>query len=56
MTKNRLDWIIKGLDWEKLTNWEEKFVEACEKGFKKYGDLTVKMEEVLERIFREKSS
>jgi hypothetical protein len=55
MTKDRLDWIIGGLDWERLTLWEEKFVSACEKGHKKYGNITEPMETKLEEIFREKS-
>jgi hypothetical protein len=55
MTEDRLNWIIKGLDYERLTRWEERFVEACEKGFKKYGGLTPKMEEILENLYREKA-
>ncbi len=55
MTKERLAWIIGGLDYEKLTPWEERFVEACEKGHKKYGNITDTMETKLEEIFKEKS-
>ena len=55
MTEDRLKWIISGLDYDRLTPWEERFVEACEKGHKKYGNITDPMEEKLEQIFREKS-
>ena len=55
MTKDRLSWIIGGFDWEQLTDWEERFVESCERYFEKKGDLTDPMENKLEEIFREKS-
>lgn len=54
MTPERMKWIIKGLDFDKLTDWEMKFIESVEKAMKKYGDLTERQEEVLERIFQEK--
>lgn len=54
MTKDRLKWIITGIDWEKLTPWEEKFVEDVEGYFGRKGDLTDKQEEILERIHKEK--
>jgi hypothetical protein len=55
MTEDRLKWIISGLDWDRLTPWEERFVEAREKGHKKYGNITDPMENKLEEIFRVKS-
>lgn len=54
MTKDRLSWIIQGLDWEKLTEWEERFVEDIERYFRRKGDLTNKQEEIIERIYKEK--
>ena len=54
MTKDRLKWIISGLDFDKLTDWEEKRVEEWEKQFKEKGYLTDRQEEILERIFKEK--
>jgi hypothetical protein len=54
MTKDRLSWIIQGLDYEKLTEWEERFVEDVERYFKRHKDLTERQEEILERIYREK--
>jgi hypothetical protein len=55
MTKDRLSWIISGLDFNSLSNWEEKFIESAEKYFKKHGDLTEAQEDKLEDIFKEKS-
>lgn len=54
MTRDRLQWIISGLDWEQLTKWEKRFVESVEKFFKKSGYLSVNQEDILERIYREK--
>jgi hypothetical protein len=55
MTKDRLDWVIRGLDWEKLSSWEEKFVESVETFFKKNGYLSENQEDKLEEIYRKKS-
>ena len=54
MTSDRLKWIISGLDWERLTDWEGRFVESAENYFNKHEDLTERQEEILERIYREK--
>jgi hypothetical protein len=54
MTSDRLKWIISGLDFNDLTDWEERFVEACERRMDIKGDLTESMEEILERLYREK--
>lgn len=50
----RTKWIISGLDYEKLNEWEERFVEdmECKSEFR---TLTVKQIEILERIYKEKS-
>ena len=55
MNADRLKWIITGLDYDLLTDWESQFVESIEDYFKRRGDLTEKQEETLERIFKEKS-
>ena len=55
VTADRLSWIISGLNFDSLTDWEEGFVESAENYFKHHGDLTKKQEETLERIFKEKS-
>ncbi len=54
MTPERFTWIIKGLNFDELTDWESRFVEDMEKWMKKRGDLSDKQEEILERIFQEK--
>lgn len=54
MTRDRFDWILSGLDDDKLTMREAEFVESCEKGFEKYGKLTEAMEDWLEAIYKEK--
>lgn len=54
MTKDRLKWIISGLDFEKLTDWEANFVESVEIYFQNKGEITDKTEGVLERIYKEK--
>lgn len=55
MERKRLNWVIDGLDWEKLTPWEERFIEDVELYFIKRGNITDKQEEILERIYKEKS-
>ncbi len=55
MDKQRLQWIIEGLDWDKLNEWEEEFVQACENRMGVMGDVTPKQEEVLENLYRKKS-
>lgn len=47
--------IIEGLDWDKLTEWEEEFVQNCETRLGMVGDITPRQEEVLEDIFRKKA-
>ena len=55
MNKERLQWIIEWLDWDRLSTREENFVISVEDYFKRYQELSDRQEEVLERIFREKS-
>ncbi len=55
MTKDRLIWVLHGIDFEKLNDWEERFVCDLEAYFERNGDLTDRQEEILERIYREKS-
>lgn len=54
MTKDRLKWIISGLDFKNLSEWEEKFIESVEEQFKRKGSMTDRQEEILEKIYREK--
>jgi len=55
MTKDRLEWIIGGLDFNLLTPWEERFVEEMELKFHRTGDLNERQEKKLEEIYRERS-
>jgi len=55
MTKARIQWIISGLNWDRLTPWEERFVERMEIQFKEEGYLTKGQEEKLEEIYREEA-
>lgn len=55
MDKERLEWIINGLDWDTLTKWEKAFVQSCQDHFNKYGMLTDRQEETLETLYKEKS-
>jgi hypothetical protein len=52
MNKERLEWIINGLHWDTLTKWEKGFVHSCEDYFNKYGVLTKRQGEILERLYR----
>ena len=55
MDAERMRWVISGLNFDDLSDWEEKFVESVEKYFKKHGDLTEAQENKLEEIFKDKS-
>ena len=50
----RVKWIVSGLDYEKLTPWEEQFVEDIERK-SEFKELSIKQIEIIERIYREKS-
>lgn len=54
MTKDRLKWVISGLDFNLLSDWEETFAESCEIYFENKGDLTKRQEEILEQLYLEK--
>jgi len=55
MTKDRFDWVVRNIDFERLSDWETRFLESCEISIKNKGDLTPRMEEILENIHREKT-
>ena len=50
MDKERLEWIINGLDWDTLSKWEKGFVQSCKDYINKYGMLTDGQGEILERL------
>jgi len=41
---------------DELSNWEEEFIESCQKGLNKYGHLTEAMESTLEKIYANKTN
>jgi hypothetical protein len=52
--RKRFDWIVKAIDAEKLTDWEEGFLGDLERRVYSGEDLTDRQEEILERIFEDK--
>jgi len=55
MDVNRLKFIIKALDFDRISDWEEDFLISIEEQFKRKGNLTEKQEEIAEQIFRRQS-
>ena len=53
--QERVEWVIEGLDEDKLTRWEWEFVDSIQQqsGNGKY--LSDRQMEIIERIGREKS-
>ena len=60
MDRKRLKWVICGLNFDELSEWEENFCEQVEKRFDQrekrtgQGYVTDGEEEILERLLREK--
>jgi len=55
MNKERLDWIMSGLNKYALTKPEDQFLKAALEDFDKKHALTEQQEERLERLYKEKS-
>ena len=55
MEKERLRWIMSGLNHYKLTASEDQFVKSVEQGFNQKNMLTEQQEEKLESLYKEKS-
>ena len=55
MNKDRLDWIMSGLNQYALTNAEDKFVKAAAVHFDQHLLLTAQQEERIETLYKEKS-
>ena len=55
MDKERLDWIMSGLNKHALTKSEDQFLKAALEDFDKKHALTEQQEERLERLYKEKS-
>ena len=52
--KERVKWVISGLDFDELNEWEQKFVESVEKRVDGGLDPTDKQMDKLEEIYRDK--
>ena len=55
MNRERLEWVISGLNHYKLTEREGQFVKSAEEDFNLNNTLTELQEEKLEIIYKEKS-
>jgi hypothetical protein len=53
--QERFKWIVRCIDFDRLNEFEQKSIEICERQMKSKGDLSPRMEEILEEIHREKS-
>lgn len=49
------DWIEACLSSDKLTEWEDNFVNSIKQQLEKKGSLSVKQAEILERIYADKT-
>ena len=55
MNKERLEWIVSGINQYALTEAEEKFLKTVLEDFNKNQALTGKQEERLETLYEQKS-
>ncbi len=55
MTKERLEWVMSGLNQYKLTKNEDQFINSAVEDFNKNNALTEHQEERLEKLYKEKS-
>jgi hypothetical protein len=55
MNKERLDWVMSGLNRYKLTQKEDQFVKSAEQYFNQKNTLTEQQEEKLGSLYKEKS-
>ena len=50
-----MHWIEECQGSDKLTEWEENFVESVKRALERYGSLSPKQTEILDRIYSEKT-
>ncbi len=50
----RIKWIISGLSWDEITEWEKMFVESIEGQSDSGRVLSEKQMDIIERIYKEK--
>jgi len=55
MDKERLEWVISGLNRYRLTKSEDEFIKSASWDFDKKQMLTERQEERLENLYKEKS-
>ncbi len=55
LNKDRLDWIMSGLNKHALTKYEDHFLKSALEDFDKNHALTEQQEERLEKLYKEKS-
>jgi hypothetical protein len=55
MNKERLDWVMSGLNQHALTKAEDQFLKAALQDFDKNNTLTERQEERLESLYKQKS-
>jgi DNA repair ATPase RecN len=55
MNKDRLEWVMSGLNRYTLTKAEDEFLKTASEDFDKNQGLTEKQEERLENLYKEKS-
>jgi len=52
----RIKWIISGLDFDDLNDWEKDFIESVEMQSDKQKLLSPRQVEIAEKIYREKGN
>ena len=55
MKKDRLEWIVSGLNQYRLTEREDQFIKMVEQEFSQNNRLTDLQEEKIENLYKEKS-
>jgi DNA repair ATPase RecN len=55
MNKERLEWVMSGLNRYKLTQKEDQFIKSAEQDFNQKSMLTEQQEGKLESLYKEKS-
>jgi len=55
MNRERLDWVMSGLNRYKLTQKEDQFIKSTEDDFNQKNMITEQQEEKLESLYKEKS-
>ncbi len=55
MNKERLEWVMSGLNRYKLTQKEEQFVKSLQDDFNQKSMITEQQEEKIESLYKEKS-